>query len=204
MPGPAPKHPSIRSRARDAKRSGFRTITGLKGSVPPWPLQADVRATATMEMHRDHVAALQLRIEQTTDGRKRGPLTRQLTKLELAVAELELQIEQAVDLETSLWAELWAMPQAEIWEESRAHREVAQYVRWKIRAEMGDLKAATEARMLSDRLGLNPLALLKLRAEIEQVDEAETRGRERRSGAKPAARSRKPKGEDPRSGLYAV
>ena len=51
------------------------------------------------------------------------------------------------------------MPQAVMWEESSAGREVAQYVRWKIRGEQGDLESAKEARMLSDRLGLNPLAV---------------------------------------------
>ncbi|WP_074848216.1 hypothetical protein [Gordonia westfalica] len=53
-----------------------------------------------------------------------------------------------------------------IWEESHTHREVAQYVRWKVRAEQGDLKAAAEARQLSDRLGLNPLALMRLRPRL--------------------------------------
>ena len=138
-------------------------------------------------------------IEQTEDGRTRGRLRRELNKLELSTAALSLQIEQAGDMERDLWAELWGMPQAEIWEESQAHREVAQYVRWKIRGEQGNLDAAKESRMLSDRLGLNPLALMKLRAEVERAQEAEARGAQRRT-TRPQAKG----GDDPRSGLYAV
>ena len=42
-----------------------------------------------------------------------------------------------------------------------------QYVRLKILAECGDLEAGKEARQWSDRLGLNPLAMLRLRWEID-------------------------------------
>jgi len=153
-------------------------------------------------MARDRVASLQVELEEAEDGRTKGRLRRDLNKQEMTVAQLTLQIEQAVDAETSLWADLWSTPQAVIWEESHAHREVAQYVRWKVRGEQGDLKAAAEARQLSDRLGLNPLALMRLRAEIEHVDAAEDRGKQRRqrtaSGVKPK------QGDDPRGGLYAV
>ena len=120
----------------------------------------------------------------------------------MTAATLALQVEQADDLERALWGDLWSTPQAVLWEESHALREVAQYVRWKVRAEQGDLKAAAEARALSDRLGLNPLALLRLRAEVERVEDAEDRGRRRRSTAAPAPR--REGDDDPRSGLYAV
>jgi hypothetical protein len=120
----------------------------------------------------------------------------------MVVATLSLQLEQANDAEVALWDELWSIPQAVIWDEAQSAREVAQYVRWKIRAEQGDLKAATEARQLSDRLGLNPLALLRLRAEIERTDEFEDRGQRRRE-SRPRPK-RESDGDDPRSGLYAV
>jgi len=68
--------------------------------------------------------------------------------------------------ERKLWAELWRTPQAVMWERTRAHREVAGYVRWSLLAESGDIKAAPEARQLSDRLGLTPLALRRLEWEI--------------------------------------
>jgi hypothetical protein len=98
--------------------------------------------------------------------------------------------------------ELWSTPQAIIWEESFAHREVAQYVRWKIRGEQGDLKASVEARQLSDRLGLNPLALMRLRTEIEHADEAADKGDKRRKASTPPKKSTTKKSA--RSNLYAV
>lgn len=206
MPGPPPKHPSVRAR-RNKPNAGFRSLPaeGREGPAPEWPLQADVGRAAQLELARDRVVALQVEIEDAEDGRTKGRLRRELNKLELMIATLSLQIEQAVDAEVALWEDLWSTPVAVMWEETHALREVAQYVRWKIRAEQGDLKAATEARMLSDRLGLNPLALLRLRAEIERVGEAEDRGNRRRGNPPaPAAPPGDGPGGDPRGGLYAV
>jgi len=211
VPGPAPKHPSIRARRNDTKK-GFRVLAGQKrpGSAPAWPLRPDVRLTAELELARDRVADFQVQVENETDGRKKGRLRRGLNDNEMVVAKLSLQLEQATDAEVQLWRELWKLPQAVIWKETGANREVAQYVRWKIRAEQGDIKAATEARLLSDRLGLNPLALLRLRAEVEHVDDVETKGRQRRISA-PAKTKSEDKGDgkgkgddDPRGGLYVV
>lgn len=205
MPGPPPKHPSIRAR-RNNPKNDFRSLPseGREGPVPRWPLLPDVVMSARLELARDRVASLQAELEGEDDGRAKGRLRRELNKNELLVAELQLQLEQANDLETALWSDLWSIPQAVIWEEAHAYREVAQYVRWKVRAEQGDLKSASEARQLSDRLGLNPLALMRLRAEVEHADEVEDRGNRRRSSTAP--RERKPGGEpdDPRAGLYAV
>lgn len=204
-PGPPPKHPSTLSRQRDARSKGFRTLSaeGRKADAPAWPLLPDVEALATLEHDRDRVANLQSELSEATDGRSRARIRRELEKRELAIALAEIRMDQATDMETALWNELWSSPQAILWEEAHAQREVAQYVRWKVRAEQGDLKSGAEARQLSDRLGLNPLALLRLRAEIERVDEAEDQGRQRRSNAKPAPRKKKPP-NDPRANLHAV
>ena len=198
MSGPAPKHPSTRARRNNAKKD-FRSLpsTGRVGNVPAWPLLPDVATSAMLELARDRVAALQVEIAGEDDGRTKGRLRRELNKNEISVAQLQLQIEQATDMETALWADLWATPQAVIWEESHAFREVAQYVRWKVRAEQGDLKAAAEARQLSDRLGLNPLALMRLRVEVEHADEVKQRGEQRR-----ASKPRQPESDDPRKGLH--
>ena len=201
MPGPAPKHPSRRSRARDAARSGFTALSPtarIGKPVPVWPLPPDFKLTAQLEAMRDRVAELQVQFAECTDGRRRGRLQRALDQTQLAEATMQLQLEQAGDAEVELWAQLWMMPQANVWEDAHAGREVAQYVRWKIRAEQGDLKAASEARMLSDRLGLNPLALLRLRLEIQAVDEAEQKAEERRQRSRP----RRDDG-DPRAALSA-
>lgn len=68
--------------------------------------------------------------------------------------------------ELELWDQLWMTPQSVAWERLRWTREVACYVRYSILAEMGNMRAAPEARQLADRLGLTPLALLRLRWEI--------------------------------------
>jgi hypothetical protein len=64
-------------------------------------------------------------------------------------------------------------------------RTVARYVRFEVRAETGDLKAGAEARLLEDRLGLSPQAMLRLRWEVsadevgEQRQERSTQARRR-------------------------
>lgn len=202
MPGPAPKHPSRRARANNPK-ADFTTLSaaGRKGPAPAWPLLDDPSMVAARDLAQDRLASLEVEIAEAEDGRTKGRLRREFNKLEMSVAVLSLRIEQSRDAEVALWEQLWAMPQAVMWEESHAGREVAQYVRWKIRAEQGDMKAASEARQWSDRLGLNPLALLRLRVEIEQAAAAEDRGRKRRETQTPRKRSG---GDDPRAGLYAV
>lgn len=203
MPGPPPKHPSIRARRNKTGSAGdFRVLAIAPDiQVPPWPLAADVSSTALLEVTRDRVASFQVELEGCEDGRARGRIQRRLAEAELQVAQLSLEIEQASDAEIQLWSELWAMPQAVIWAESHAHRELAQYCRWKIRAEGGNLDAGKEARMLSDRLGLNPLALLRLRAEIEQVQKAQEDGVKRREAAAKKVPAKKKKAADPRGFL---
>lgn len=210
MPGPPPKPASTRAR-RNNPKAGFGSLPaeGRQGPPPPWPLSPDVEQVATLQVLRDKAVNLENELEDEEDGRKRGRLRRQLDQTEMTVATMELQIEQGTAAEVALWEELWATPQATMWDESSAfNREVAQYVRWKIRAEQGNLNAGKEARMLADRLGLNPLALLRLRREVEETNAAEERGRKRR-GAEPAkgdeGQGGKPgDGHDPRGGLFAV
>lgn len=202
MPGPAPKHPSRRARANNPK-SDFTTLplAGRAGPAPAWPLADDPSMVAARDLAQDRLTVLEVEIAGASDGRTKGRLRREQNKQEMAVAVLTLRIEQSRDAEVALWQQLWETPQAVMWDEAHAHREVAQYVRWKIRAEQGDMKAAAEARQWSDRLGLNPLALLRLRVEIEQAAAAEERGRKRRETQRPPAAAG---GDDPRAGLYAV
>lgn len=90
-----------------------------------------------------------------------------------------------------LWRELWRLPAAVVWERIGCAREVAQYVIWKVKAEEGSLRASAEARQLSDRLGLSPLALLRMGCEVA-ADEVE-----QRRAARPAASPRRLKAVDP-------
>lgn len=205
MPGPPPKHPSVRARANNPRKD-FTTLplAGREKPAPAWPLQDDPSMVAQLDLAEDRLSSLEVEISEAEDGRTKGRLRREQNKMQLSAAVTRLQIEQARDAELALWDELWATPQAVMWEESYAHRAVAQFVRWQIRAEQGDMKAAGEARQWSDRLGMNPLALLRLRVEIEAAQAAEDRGRQRRESSprsKPAVKSDR---GDPRSGLYAV
>ena len=95
--------------------------------------------------------------------------------------------EGLADLELALWDELWSTPQAAAWERLRWFRDVAQYVRWKVQGELGNLDAAKEARQLSDRLGLTPLALLRLGWTIAEDEVAERRATTEKSKRRLAA-----------------
>ncbi|MGZ6852479.1 MAG: phage terminase small subunit [Mycobacteriaceae bacterium] len=202
MSGPAPKHPSVRARRNDPKKD-FTSLPaqGRPGKAPAWPLQPDVKMTAEHQLALYRVANLQVEIEGTEDGRTKGRLRRSLAAAELTAATLALQIEQATDAERELWDELWSTPQATMWEASSAFaRMLAQFVRWNIKAEQGDLKAAAEARARYKDFGLTPSTLTALKVEIERADEAETRGTQRRAGKAPAASGR----PDPRKRLRSV
>lgn len=204
MSGPAPKHPSTVAR-RNNPKAGFRSLpsTGREGAAPPWPLGQDLELMAERAVAQSSVDVLTLALEEEIDGRAKGRIRRALDKAQREATRLEMMLEVAGGAELALWNELWSTPQAIIWEESFAHREVAQYVRWKIRGEQGDLKASVEARQLSDRLGLNPLALMRLRTEIEHADEATDKGEQRRQSKAPAKKSTAKK-KSARANLYAV
>src|SRR5687768_527177 len=67
--------------------------------------------------------------------------------------------------EKSLWGYLWRLPQAVAWESLRCERVVARYCRMCIRAESPEAARSdsSEVRQLEEKLGLTPMALLKLR-----------------------------------------
>lgn len=201
MPGPAPK-PSSR-RSRKGRDGGVRTLvpaSDLCVVVPEFPLGANVGLSAQIEVARDLVARLQVDVDEVTDRRRRYSLNRKLEKTQLELAMLELQAEQVADLERSIWQGLWSTPQAQVWQDNPGcWRELGLYVRWMVAAEQGDTRAGTQARALSDSLGINPAALLRLRLEIEHVDEVVARGNARRQ------RASVPTGQvvdDPRAGLF--
>ncbi|MGH1563045.1 hypothetical protein [Mumia sp. DW29H23] len=205
MPGPAPKHPSVRARRNDPK-SGFVTLPskGREGDAPPWPLKPDNALIVEHRVAVSMVERIEVALDQETDGRKRRRLTKDLEAAEVKAETLQSQIEGQAEAELEVWRELWATPQAVEWERTHAFRAVAMFVRWSVKAEGGNLDATKEARMWSDRLGLNPLALHKLRQEVEQGDAAEEKGderRKRRAQKKAPAASDRP---DPRAALHVV
>lgn len=146
---------------------------GREGDPPPWPLPPDVTAQAKLDRLNEQIDEASLEAQGSDRAAKNAQ--RRLLSLRERAEVLAAELEVAVEQEKILWADLWATPQAVAWERLRWTRDVAQYVRWKIRAELGDLDASKESRLLSDRLGLNPLALLRLRWEISGDEVGERR-----------------------------
>lgn len=75
------------------------------------------------------------------------------------------------------WRDLWSTPQAEAWERLGVGviRMVARYVVLLAEADVGEPKAAMEVRQIEDRLGLSPLAMLRLRWEVVSDEAAAPR-----------------------------
>lgn len=188
MPGPAPKPDGQRRRRNATAPSTKLPAEGRQGDPPPWPLPPDVTSQAKLDRLNEQIDDASLDAQGSDQVAKNAQ--RRLLSLRERAEILGAEIKIAAEQESVLWADLWATPQAVAWERLRWTRDVAQYVRWKIRAEMGDLEASKEARLLSDRLGLNPLAMLRLRWEIsaDEVADQRTERTARRSSAKPAAR----------------
>lgn len=68
------------------------------------------------------------------------------------------------DRQRRLWGKLWRTPQAVAWQRFEWSRVVARYVAVVLEAEDElDAKLLAEARQLEDRLGLTPMAMLRLR-----------------------------------------
>ncbi|PYC83442.1 hypothetical protein C7C46_08905 [Streptomyces tateyamensis] len=174
--GPAPKPAAERRRRNVAASSTRLPAAGRPGPPPAWPLLPDIASSERRDAAQRLADELELQLlEPDLTGRAR---TAAQKKHDAAVTEVNIltaQLESAARVESELWAQLWATPQAVAWERLRWDREVAQYVRWKVRAEQGDLDAAKEARQLADRLGLNPLAMLRLRWEVADDEVAEQR-----------------------------
>jgi hypothetical protein len=201
MTGPAPKHPSVRARRNDARKDFVSLPSeGRKGKAPAWPLRPDLDTAARLSVAVGLCETLEEQLANEDDGRKRRTILRQLEKAQVDAERWRAMVENGQEAELALWAELWLTPQAVEWERSHAFRSVATYVRWQIKAENGSLDAAKEARMWSDRLGLNPLALHRLRQEVEHTERTEADGRRRREQAAPATKkpAARKKPADPR------
>lgn len=87
------------------------------------------------------------------------------------------------DREQALWAAIWRTPQAEAWHRNGWVRDVALYVRFFTIGETGRLDEAKEARMWSDRLGLNPAAMLRNRWRV-RADEVTAQRQAKSPGTK--------------------
>ena len=195
--GPPPK-PAGERRRRNATLAMTRLPAGgRQGDTPRWPLMDDVVASTQRDMARRQADEYELQLlEPDLQGRQRSAVQRKLDAAQSAATVLDKQIEAQAALEAELWRDLWATPQAVAWERLNWTREVAQYVRWKVKAELGDLDSSKEARQLGDRLGLTPLAMLRLRWEVAP-DEVAVQRQERSSRSVPKSARQRLKVVDP-------
>lgn len=199
--GPAPKPANQRARRNATVAMTSLPSEGRQGPPPRWPLPADLRLRAEQAVARARIREILVKIDDCRDGRKAAALNKELGKVQERVALITQQLRLQREAELALWTELWATPQAAQWERMRWTREVASYVRYRVMGELGDLDQAKEARQWSDRLGLSPLAMLRLRWQVVP-DELAAR-RDQRTEPDPATR---PAGEDddPLAALRAV
>lgn len=79
--------------------------------------------------------------------------------------------------EPPVWVELWATPQSAAWERLGWTRVVARYALLLPQAEVAGCSAAilTATQQIEDRLGLSPMAMLRLRWEVAADEVLEQR-----------------------------
>jgi hypothetical protein len=193
--GPVPKPDGQRARRNATVGMTQLPWAGRAGRTPPWPLIDDIEISARRDMKRDEADELDAKLAEDDEfeelaKRERSSMERRLRKLREEIFVLEERLKAQRKMERQLWRNIWQMPQAVQWEKLSWTRDIAQYVRHKVLAELGSMDDAKEARQMADRLGLTPLSLLRLRWEIQtKPDESATSRRS--SGAAGSARARR-------------
>ena len=188
--GPAPKPDDQRRRRNATVAMTKLPAEGRKGPAPRWPLIPDVILTTKKELAEGKVEDLRYKLNEAEDeGKPTGAIERRLDQALERLAICEAQLREQKKLEASLWRDLWKLPQAVQWQRLGWLRDVAQYVRHKVMAELGELDAAKEARQWSDRLGLSPMAMLRLRWEVV-ADEVGQKRQEKQAPPAPRRRMR--------------
>lgn len=168
--GPAPKPEDQRARRNATVGMTKLPAAGRTGRTPKWPLIPDIVTKARRDVAAGKVEALEYDLEEKVAlGNPVGSLEDRLDRAREQLAIYEARLKEQRKIETAAWRELWKTPQAVAWQDLGWYREVAQYVRFRVLGELGDLDAAKEARQWSDRLGLNPLAMLRLRWQISDA-----------------------------------
>lgn len=168
--GPPPDPNALR-RDRPSDRDGWTLLPagGRAARTPRWPLLPDIALRAKRQVVAAKVEQLEYDLEEAAAG-KAGQIEARLDRAREQLVLLDFQIAEQDKRERAVWAEAWKMPQAVVWEQQHWTRDVAQYVRHKVLGELGSMDDAKEARQWSDRLGLNPAAMMRNRWRIS-VDE---------------------------------
>lgn len=188
--GPPPKSDDQRRRRNATVAMTRLPAEGRTKPCPQWPLMADVELTVKRRLAEAALDRLQFQRDELLEAGK--PVAAIERRIDAALSAFEVadaQLAAQADLEAELWADLWRLPQAVEWERLGWLRDVAQYVRHKVKGELGELDSAKEARQWSDRLGLSPMAMLRLRWAVVE-DEVGARREEKQQEA---ARGDKPR-----------
>lgn len=198
--GPAPKPANARQRRNATFATTKLPAEGRKGRAPAWPLIPDVVMATRRDLAEAKVALLEDKLtEAELEDKPTARIELQLDRARERLAIIEAQLREQRALEARLWRDLWKLPQAVAWEKLGWLRDVAVYVRHHVLGELGEMDSAKEARQWSDRLGLSPLAMLRLRWEVV-TDETAVKREERAAAAKKAPG----KPDDPYAALRAV
>jgi len=154
-------------------------------------LLPDIGLRARLQVAQSQAERLEARLDEAPPA-ERDALERRLARTEETVSVLTFQVAEQEEREHGLWAEAWRSPQAAAWAARVGWaRDVAQYVRHKVLGELGSLEDAKEARQWSDRLGLNPAAMLRNRWRVAPDQVAEQRTTRRAPApARSSARAR--------------
>jgi hypothetical protein len=92
--------------------------------------------------------------------------------------------------ELVIWRQIWKTPQACQWDKLGWKHDVALYVRMMVGAEQGNMRAASEARQWSDRLGLTQMAMLRNRWRIAADELGEKRTAVKQEAKRASSRDR--------------
>jgi hypothetical protein len=108
--------------------------------------------------------------------RRAAPLASSVTRLPAEGRRGDVPDWPFGDDAPDLWRQLWATPQAAAWQRLGWTRVVARYCMVLLSVEREPTAAMLgEVRQLEDRLGLSPMAMLRLRWEIASDEVAEQR-----------------------------
>jgi hypothetical protein len=185
--GPPPKPEAERRRRNATIATTKLPAEGRKKRAPNWPLIPDVVMTARRDLAEAKVEEAEFILgELRATGKPSGLAEQRLDRFRETLLILQRQLAEQRKLEAGLWKDLWSLPQSVEWERLGWTRDVAQYVRHKVLGELGELDDAREARQWSDRLGLTPLAMLRLRWEVV-ADETAAKRQERAAAATPTS-----------------
>lgn len=197
--GPPPKPEHERRRQNPTVAMTRLPAGGRRKRAPNWPLIPDVAMTARRDIAETNVKLAECKLAELEDlGKPTASAEAKLTRCRETLLILERQLAAQRRLEAALWRDLWSLPQAVEWERLKWFRDVAMYVRHKVLGELGELDDAREARQWSDRLGLTPMAMLRLRWAVAPDEVAAKR--ETKTAAPPASPRQRLRIVDPAAG----